>query len=212
MPEDGYYFCGKACLQKLNASVLDAARLECREPEDPEPFGPEHGEDWLDWLVDNPNKWFPLCPRPGGEVQLADDFEEEPSENETDPAPKDPARDTQTPPQYSGALAALMQEGAHIQESFRMGDTNETGAWFGGLVGSMINGRVAVGLDDGDLVTRTKAELDGLYSMGYGEVLRVHAQLWTCSRKNSELASWEFLHDDMRQGAPTGGCAVGKPR
>ena len=166
MPEDGYYFCGKACLQKHNTSVVDEARLECRESGDPEPFGPDHGEDWPDWLVDNPNKWFPLCPRPGDEVQLAEDFEEETFEKEIEPAPKDTAGDTQTPPQTTGALAALMQEGARIQESFRMGDTDETGAWFGGLVGPMINGRVAIGLDDGELVTRTKAEINGLYSMG----------------------------------------------
>ena len=159
MPQNTHYFCSKACLRRSNKLVVDAALVENREENDSEEFGPG-APDWEDWLEENPDKWFPERQRPDREVvpPEVDQFDGFDMADMADMA------DMVTTPE-SVLLKALCREGSRYMESFRASEEDQSGEFYGGLMGPMINGKLYIGFDDGELTTRSMEEVRCLVEM-----------------------------------------------
>ena len=149
MPVEGYYFCGQVCLQRSNAAALAMAREECEN----ETFGPG-ADEWDDWYVDNCEKYFDLCQRPG----------EEPVAAIAEPAVRGGASGSED---SAAAVNSLLSPGTRLQECFKTSNDDTVGSWYGGVVGPVEpDGRIVIGFDDGDLRVCTVAELTALHTLG----------------------------------------------
>ena len=149
MPVEGYYFCGQVCLQRSNAAALAMAREECEN----ETFGPG-ADEWDDWYVDNCEKYFDLCQRPG----------EEPVAAIAEPAVRGGASGSED---SAAAVNSLLSPGTRLQECFNTSNDDTVGSWYGGVVGPVEpDGRIVIGFDDGDLRVCTVAELTALHTLG----------------------------------------------
>ena len=149
MPVENFYFCGQLCLQRSNAAALAMAREECEN----ETFGPG-ADEWDDWYVDNCEKYFDLCQRPG----------EEPVAAIAEPAVRGGASGSED---SAAAVNSLLSPGTRLQECFKTSNDDTVGSWYGGVVGPVEpDGRIVIGFDDGDLRVCTVAELTALHTLG----------------------------------------------